>query len=276
MEEKLQVQAPEIRRGLPYPPNVLYAGESARRMAFIRHAFNKSNISNCPIGPEPPTSVEGVTRYKLNVGLRTVSEEFVGAIIAADTQTVIPKVEDGEVKLVSRGKPSGPQELLNSLIGMKNASDLTGEQPFYSVETFSGLLHVNVQHVQVEDKQNCLVVLKKKKMDELTMEEGFLNYLAKFVEFYSQPPYSTYNMKPITPADLSGGLSLPVLIKMGMVQSVSGINETDDRFREKLKHNIYLVAVGISPDILEAVDVDSKKTIHDWYWLDSVVDHALS
>jgi len=276
MGERIRVQASEINLGLSYPPHVFYAGESARRLAFIEHAFDRSKISSFPVGPEPQALVEDVMRFKLEVGLKTVPEGFVGAIVVADTQTVIPKVENGKIEMVSRGKPKNLQELFDSLLGMKHMSGLTGESPFYQVDSASGLIHLNGRQVQVEDRQSCLVVLRKKKLEELATERGFLDYLQIFTRFYSQPPYSTHNMKPITPTDLSGGLSLPVLTKMGIVQSVSGVDVMEAQFRDILKHNVHLVAVGISPRILESVQVDSKKMIYGWDWLNEVVDHALS
>jgi len=275
MTERIQKQAKEMGGQLSYPPSVLYAGESSRRMEFVRRAFNRSAVSNFGVGIEPTVDTTGVMRYKLDIGLSKTAEGFEGAVIAADTQTMIPEVVEGGVILTSKGKPKNQRELHQNLSNIQRTSEVTGENPFYQVESSSGLLHVNSAHVQIEDKHTCMVELNKPGVARLITEDGFAEYLKVFAAFYSGPPYSTNNMPPLSPADLSSGLSLPVLLQMGIVESVQGIHKTDNAFREVLRHNIHIVAVGISPAILEAVQVDSQKAIYEWGWLNQVVDHAL-
>ena len=275
MGEILRIQIFETKPMLEYPPRVLYAGGSQRRIAFIEQAFNRSEVASFPVGLEPDVNTIDVMRYKLGVGLESTPEGYFGAIIAADTRTSVPMIVGDTICMADKGKPRNQHELYESFVNMQNVSEFTGENPFYQVQSASGLLHLNGKRVQLEDIHTCLVALKKAGLQTLLTEEGFKKYLEEFAQFYSQPPYSTHNMKPITPADLSGGLSLPVLTKMGIVQSVEGVDIGDNRFRDTLKHNIHVVAVGISPAILTSVQVDPQKAIYEWGWLDEVTDHAL-
>ena len=275
MGEILRIQISEMKQRLEYPPRVLYAGESQRRIAFLEQAFDRSEVTNFPVGPEPEIDTVAVMRYKLGVGLMTTPEGFFGAIIAADTRTSVPMMVGNDIRMTDKGKPKNQHELYESFVDMQNVSEFTGENPFYQVQSASGLLHLNGKRVQLEDKHTCLVVLRKIGLQTLLTEEGFKKYLKEFAQFYSQPPYSTHNMSPITPADLSGGLSLPVLTKMGVVQSVEGVDIEDNRFRDTLKHNIHVVAVGISPAILTSVQVDPQKAIYKWGWLNEVTGRAL-
>ena len=105
MNEIARVQAAEKNHGLTYPRHVLYAGESARRIAFITQAFPHSVVTNFAIGAEPELGVTGVMRHKLDAGLRSVKNEFVGAIVAADTQTNVPTVIGSDVEMVGKCKP---------------------------------------------------------------------------------------------------------------------------------------------------------------------------
>lgn len=262
---------------LQSPGVVLYAGNSKRRMALLKHAFQAQAPTGVIVGQEPDVDVSQVARHKIDVVYDLgVPKDACSAIIAADTHTVTPIFNSmsGEIEMLSRGKPKNAQDVQEALQQMTKVADMKNEKPFYYADAASAMLHLNGSAHLVEDRERCLVELDREKLRWLG-EGGFPDYVKKFIEFYSRPPYSTHNME-VNITDLSGGISLPLLVQMGAVTSVDGVDRGDERFRKALLRGIYTAAIGISPDILTTVQVDGHKIIQDWSWLNGVVDSALN
>lgn len=260
------------------PPDVVvYAGSSLRRTAFIQQAFPTQNLHNVFIGPEPDSDVAEVARHKINVVYeRGVPKNTCTAIIAADTHTVTAAYNEEHdiIQLVSRGKPGDAKEVRLAFQQMTRVSDMRNEPPFYQVDSASAMLHLNGSAHLVEDRETCLVTLNAERLRWLG-QEGFPYYLEAFINFYSQPPYSTSAME-VGITDLSAGFSLPVLVKMGLVTSVNGVSREDEGFRDAFQFGIHTAAIGVSPHILNTVQVKGKDAIRNWPWLIGVVDSALS
>lgn len=261
---------------LPYPQEVLYAGASPRRIAFISHTFNDCSITNFSVGEEPDQSVEEVAKYKVEEGKKYIKNDVCTAVIAADTQTIVPDIINNRVIEVSKGKPKNIADIYTSLSNIHKTSQKTKEEPYYRVDSASALFHQSqIGQSHILETDSCKITLDQSSLFYLLHPNGFQRYLEEFKKFYSSNPYQSNGMKTISPQEISGGLSLPVLTKMGAVKSIQGINFEDENFKKILKRNIHLVAVGISSKLLGTMNMNIQNIIDDWSWLEEVSAEAI-
>lgn len=265
------------------PKEVVLSSTSPRRQAFIRHMFGETVpvSSFCSAGTEPDTSdVVAVADFKVNRYLEDTAEQGVrqdmyGAlIVAGDTRTIIPYSDkEGNIREVSKGKPGTIDELRENFRMILSVTK-HGENPFYSVN--SGAVGHMVGHdLRSEAFEICRMGLDEGAMHDLVTDEGMLRYLEMFQAFYANPPYSTNNMPPITPLDLSSGISLPVLAKMGIVTSINGEPRESNQFITEFENAMQIVAVGIPPGLFSYYHEDPLTAHKKWPWLNEVVQHAL-
>lgn len=280
--ERLQPQIHDTREShdlvLSSPQSIVYAGSSSRRSIFLQSAFPSQTHYSILIGSEPAVDIAQVVHHKLDVACEQgVPQDTCVAVIAADTNTVIPTFDHltQGITLSSKGKPTGFEEVRHAFHQIAKVAEVRNEPPFYLVDSASAMLHLNSSRHLVTDREACVIVLEEGGLRELGDEKGFEKYLREFQAFYSRPPYTTHDME-IGITDLSGGISLPVLVKMGLVTSVNGIARTDGRFRDVLQYGIHTAAIGVSPRILNTVQINGEEMIKNWPWLNSVVDSALS
>jgi len=123
------------------------------------------------------------------------------------------------------------------------------------------------------------VALNKEKLTALSTEDGLNLYLDYFAKFYASEAYVSKKLNKVTPFDLSGGLSLPVFLKMGMVEELDGhklAELTIDQRQLVVSLAILNVAVGFSPQVLHRISPESIAMLLKWEWLNQVVDESLS
>ncbi len=155
-------------------------------------------------------------------------------------------------------------------------SEATSQNPFYYGDAASGVLHLHNNKVTlIEDHKKHLIDFRPERFQELANETGFRKYLKELEDFYSGPPYTNHNMH-LKLDHLSAGISLPVLVKMGVIGSIDGVDVGDSKFRDQLREAICNVAVGISPALLTSLQIDEHDVIGKWTWLNGVVDKALT
>ncbi len=283
--ENLQQQLPqlyhhELPRGpvpmLGVPDLVIYPGTSSRRAAFFRRAFPEREFRNVAIGKEPGGDIADVMKFKLGQALPHIPENRCVAVIAADTQNVTPSLdrETGGVRMTSWPKPDNAEKVYRMFRDMVEFGDEMNQPPFYVGDSSSGMLHLNGSAHLVEDRRQSVVELYEPRFRQLADVRGFEEYLRQLDLFYGQELYAENGMR-MGLKDLSAGISLPVLVKLGMVSSVDGVSVQDPMFRAKLLEGVHNVAVGISPGVLETVQVDKRGAIEEWPWLNGVVDSAL-
>lgn len=270
-----EISAALSRGGFVYPEKVIYAGTSPRRATFIQDTFKTIPFQSFDISPEPPWTDTGlVMRYKIGRAYEGNSFNGNAVVLGADTRTLTPILNNtGSISMVSRGKPKNDEELFRTFQSIHEVAKVTGEQPCYMVENSSGLLHhdVNGQTNFMEDRDNVFVMLKKEGAAHLATTRGISEYMKEFRDFYSQPPYE----KSVTPFDLSGGISLPVLTKMGMIDSVDGISPDSFMFYKVLRRALHTVAIGISPELLDNVGINSANVIKHWDWINQVTKKSM-
>ena len=284
--EKLQAQIPfqhyELVNSpgklLTQPDIVIYPGTSTRRMAFLTQAFPKAEHITVGIGEETQGDIGETMKYKLNEGVSQLPQtEQCVVIVAADQQNITPKIDllTGSIILTSHQKPKNEEAVLEMFQDMSTFSEETSQNPFYYGDAASGVLHLhNNKATLIEDRKKHLVDFRPERFKELANKHGFRHYLEELKDFYSGPPYTDHNMH-LELTHLSAGISLPVLVKMGIVRSIDGVDIENDRFREQLKEAICNVAVGISTALLTTLHVDEQEVIGKWTWLNGVVDKAM-
>ncbi len=269
------------------PPSsliVIYAGQSARRKAFIQHCFPNSPVLDSEGGTEPDIEdVVEIMHGKLDHVLKGVTLPEHGknwkiALIAADTRTSTLTVGDGDVTyLESRGKPKRTLDIRRVFEEMHEAGAVSDGLPYYVVRSASG---VHVRAPRTEDRlvsdHTSTIELHPEFTRILGTHEGFEQYLEAAQDFYSSPSYTNDGTHPaIELTDISGGLSLPVFVKMKGVVAIDGTRFIDPHFPAAFRNALYNVAVGISPEILSKIQPRAHEAIRHWQWLNQVVEHAL-
>lgn len=271
------------------PPSslvIVYAGQSHRRKSFIQYCFPSSPIFDSPGGEEPEIEdVIEIMNGKLDYVLKQVDlpqqnqgKNWKIALIAADTRTsTLTFNDDAQTYLESRGKPKRSLDVKRMFEEMHEASELSGTAPHYAVRSASGV-HVKAQKTEdrlVSDHLST-IELHPEAVKRFSTSEGFQQYLAEISDFYSSSLYANEeNHSPITIFDISGGLSLPVLVKMKAVVSIDGTRFIEPYFHTAFRNALYNAAVGISPEILSRIHPRAHEAIKHWPWLTQVVDYSL-
>jgi len=253
------------------PECVFYAGSSPRRLAFLRYVFPETNIHHSPVDEEPETpNVLTVASYKISSLVRDTDPQKMDGktiFISADTRTCIPNANITEYQ--SRGKPLTYNQVKDVFLFMSD-----NKSPFYFV-TSAAICYIPFQNKALESLNYVLVTLDPTLIQSLITSEGFAVYVNTFINFYSTPPYSTNNLPPIDLKDLSAGISLPVLTKLGLVTSVNKVPINTLEFKKALRDAIHAVAIGIPPSFIKPFNPDIDVAFNNWAWLNEVVDKAL-
>lgn len=266
---------------------VIYAGKSKRRKSFLEYSFPTEAHIDVPGGDEPDIpDVIAITQGKLDHVLpHVLADESIRrstrviALVAADTRTnTLTTSESGHTYLKSRGKPQKARDVQDTFRQMSQAAQRENINPYYTVVSASGLHHIEGRREErLIAKHVSTIQLDPKALQHLASDEGFQQYLTAFKEFYVSPPYvnnGQHNTLDVT--DLSSGLSLPVLAKMGIVTSIDEVSRSDKtEFRNAFIQALLNAAVGISPHVLKPLNPDIEERISHWSWAQEVADHTL-
>ncbi len=270
-DNTINVERPQLH----YPSSVTYAGASKRRLIFLRDIFPDIPVRNCDVEPEPKDEdVIPTMRYKIGRARDLVPIDEASIILAADTRTKTPKTNNGRIEMVNQGKPETAADVFNTFKEIDHASRIGIDPPFYTLESGSGMLYRNGRDQLLEMHDVNLITLTREGASRLSNINGFADYVKAFQDFYSRPPYSK-RYSQVKPQDLSAGISLPVLVRMGIVDSVNGIPKDSLLFYKALRHAIHIAAVGMSSELLELVGVGHKVAVSHWGWINSVTQSAL-
>ncbi|HSW90314.1 MAG TPA: hypothetical protein VLH19_05615, partial [Patescibacteria group bacterium] len=257
---------------------VYYAGGSSRRQHFLRSALPDSNIQSVGGGEEEDIrDVRKIMSAKVSFAAEKLAESE-AYIIAADTRTEIGIVDNGKESFVSKGKPKTNETVRENFAGMAAVAKEKG-YGYYRVVSASGIC---INGTLITDQIQCGVTLYKETLELLSTPEGFASYERVFENFYNGEAYEDLNAAKITLSDLSGGISLPVLVALGAVESIDGIRfapENAEDFQESydaLFGGLYTAAVGFSPRILSAIYPQAYDLILNWEWLQKVSMSAIN
>ena len=262
------------------PRNIFYAGRSERRTLALKQLPSVKEVFSFDGGPEENIGdVRKITHAKMDHVLPRVKELMGGVkeedlLVAADSRTeILVHDEHGDRNFESKGKPRNLEDVLVNFLRMSFVAKEIGFAA-YQVRSASALLDSAGQ--RTEDLDLCKVRIKKSGIEHLSTSNGFDEYLQAFSEFYSSGAYVANQLSAIGPRKISGGISLPVLRQMGMVESVNKIEQNLSReAAEAFKLGLWTVAVGFGPAILEKVHPDSLAIILAWDWLNEVTAKVL-
>ncbi len=261
--------SPEINR-------VVYAGQNRRRQAFLRHEFADITIDSYPGGEEPDIpNVIDVMHGKINYVLAQFLSQSTESVmvLAADTRTATVCLTDNgkRVGLISRGKPVDETSVQETFVSMARASKKTKMPPIYMVESASGS-HLTALNVREHAKRYSVIELDPHAVAFFATDRGFSLYNNALKRFYVSSAYREENFPPTTVTDLSAGLSLPVLMRLGAVYSVDHIPVDDEHFIPAFKKAVFTAAIGFAPALWGE---DIHVTINGWPWLDKVTGESL-
>lgn len=266
-----------------YQTHVFYAGESQRRVQCLQLIPSVTKVAIVGGGEEPDirevVTIAGqkidYARQRLNGAMRS-ENGIKKVLVAADARTEISALDGGgKVTYVSKGKPQEEKDVLANFRTMNQVANIWGYAP-YKVVSASVFEERGVRKTEL---MQAGVVISSESLQYLSSNAGFTSYLREFKEFYSSAPYSTNGLKAIDVQQLSGGISLPVLASMGLVESVDGVRLKDGEkgtMIEALKGGLLTVACGFGATILEMIHPEALDKILAWNWLNEVTEKVLT
>ncbi len=250
---------------------VVYAGESKRRLDFVKWAFSEPNfaVTNRPGGDENEShGVVAIMRQKiLSVYAGVLSEGLFGSneslvVIGADIKTRIG------TSRISRSRPETPEEAMRMLAWMSESA-----YPYYNIEIGSGIKIGNAKPIMTQD--TIAISLDREIIEGLATPEGFAAY-RKDVQRYDTPP----DGGDIDVTDIAAGLSFPALVANNAVLEIYHKNDHKKdpdnlSFRQKVELAMYHTGVGFSPDLLRKVQPDIDRRIATWPYLKQTAARCL-
>lgn len=204
---------------------------------------------------------------------QSMSTNLIG-VLAADTNTLIKVLTNSGSQLERKNKPHKPDNTLAHFRRMAKVAEKHGSG-YYEVAAASAF---QTETGSVAGIETTRVTLNSAKLNQLTSDDGFANYQDVFASFYNSKAYCDSGCHALKITDISAGISLPVLVKMGAVEKVNGIDLKELRsqvLEETLKQALLNVAVGFSPQVLDKIHPDALACLMGWSWTNEVVDFIL-
>lgn len=261
---------------------VIGLASTSRRRAAALEQIPEVRVIKSPGGEENGGSLETIALDKIRVAepiIQAICEKDdcrLDGVVAADANTYIAIFGPKGEKLVPKGKPSVPQTTYRHFQSMSRRAARDGDG-YYEVHSASAF--VDPSKKEHSEREGTRVVLHLEKINRLATKEGFLEYMMEFADFYSSEAYSSHGLQSLRMEDLSGGISLPVLAKMGAVKMIDGVEIAKVPYSEAeliLKQALLNVAIGFSPKILNKIHPDAMAFLLGWSWTNNVVNSILS
>jgi len=254
---------------LPSPSHIYYAGQSDRRRHFLKSIFPDVNVTTICVDPEPKTAdLDVIVNHKLGIVLNDPTHRRSGGaiIVAADTQTIVPALDrTGAIVETYKTKPSSDDEVRKLFDAMSRLRT----NPEYSVESASAIHHVIGEVRSPTHLVRTRVELDRSQVAYLATEVGFSLYRDVFDDFYGSDAYGKNGLPQIGPCDISSGLSLPVLTRIGAVRAIDEVAIDGDTFREAFKRALHIVAIGFSPELFRDYELE------EFVWIEEVTRSVL-
>lgn len=279
----IRVPIADLEQRIRSPKVVIYAGGSEKRRDVVAHLFPQAQVINYPGGDEEETAdvrhvAQGKIRFvELSLSTSATVVDQIGGplgIVAADTRTLTPLLNpDGRVRWVSRGKPKDHGQVFTRFIEMMQV-EVLGYDPVYAVQAATVYKDMD-SGICLEGEALVSVTIDRRTARQLATSAGFGMYLTEFNRFYQSPPYRDNGYRPIAVTDLSAGLSLPVLFRLGAVSAIDGVTLDQPTFTETFRRSMYHVAVGINPQVLHSVEPTVAARMNSWPWLNQVTEFCI-
>lgn len=276
----------EERTKRPPDLHIICASTSTRRSAFLVYAFPEAKHLSLFAGIEP--EIENVVRISkgkidfVRPHIPTMKDggksRKIALAIAADTntRTLSLNKEGTSTYLENHGKPKEINDVLAIFLNMHRAHELDKTPPYYQVHSGSNIvIRTFNKEEKISGSLSSTIELDPEKVNYFSTAEGFREYLNAFKEFYSSSFYSNNGSHhSIEVTDISGGISLPVLVSQGAVISIDGTRKGKREFSYEFKKALYNAGVGFSPNMLSSIQPEINKIIDNWPWLNQVANYA--
>jgi len=288
--KSIQYRGGRVPGHLEQKTKVFYAGASERRFAALGQVSG-IELDSHEGGDEPNIrSVEKIALGKIDHVLSIV---FAGAthepdfdrtlILAADARTEISQLRGngGRVIFESKGKPQELNQTQEYFRKMSLAAERSGRGLYRVVASSAAqtVLTAKPERVRsITQTQSAEVYLDPEDIKFLASDEGFEVYQTAFKKFYDTPLYQQDGLHAPKITDLSGGISLPVLLRMNMVERLDDTQistKYKDKLRVAVRNAILVVAVGFGPQVLDEIHLQAYEEILKWKWLNDVTASAL-
>lgn len=256
---------------------VYYAGRSERRIACLNQLPEVDRVECVNWGEEPDIAdvmkiIRGKLAFALPIILQQVGVLNGHVVVAADSRTEILVRKGNEIVHESKGKPRDDEEVFSNFVRMAEVLQLV-EAASYQLRAAS---IAQTKTGTVVDQQLCVVRISSQGIRHLATEVGFIEYQQAYADFYSTPPYSSHNLSKICLTGISSGLSLPVLVSMGIIERVGVNGEVGELDERRLKEAMLAVAVGFGPRVLEKIHPESMDAVMQWSWLNQVTQKVIN
>lgn len=279
-----------LRPEQPSPSIVILASESQRRKKAAQYLFPSANVKSIPGGKEPQTeNMVLIVNKKLDHVLSQArhaimeSPQKQGIIIGADVKIFTLGIYE-EPGVKDRGKPEDALQVREIFEEMYVASRVTEQDPYYLIRSSSAIVDFSQKR---EYRKSYSPDFTSVKLDPETIgyfstQEGFDKYLKELDEFFSGQSYLNNGLKmPANIKDITGGLDLAVLTKLGAVKSISfqnsgDITPNDKNFAPVLKRAVFNSTVGFNPVMIKPYEPQVEAKIENWPWLEEVTSYAAS
>lgn len=262
------------------PPRVILSSASPRRAEFINEVFGRKTVVENfgEFGDEPAYDVVSVASFKAERLLehlrntKKLNKYRDSLVVAADTRTSIPH-RDGQ--LDCKGKPKTIEEVQVNFRNMIDFATKQNDNPFYMVSSGAVAKLVRVPTPLSETLEEVTISLDYGGVSYLATDEGTERYLRALEVFYNKEPYVSKSMHGLTFRDLSGGLSLPVLMRLRLVKMINQVGINDVNFVNTFRNAIHIVAIGMPPRLFRPYNTQVENKYNSWDWLNKVTEIAL-
>lgn len=227
---------------LPPEYDVLLAGSSPKRLNYLRGLLPDREIRIFQTESEPIAEPTDVVHFKLDSVLRNLGNApGQGFVLAADCQIGIPSKLGYSLKT----KPGCVEDVRRNFEEIMESE----KTPNYIITAASGVHNLQTQ-VRNLSVQVSKINLDPEAVVEFSTTEGIEAYLNCFNEHYSSQEHLSTGLPTFGVADVSSGLSLPILTKIGAVTEIDGESVDSPNFETAYMRAVHIAWVGIDPGLL--------------------------
>lgn len=235
---------PAESAGFFLPPSfdVMLAGSSPKRLNYLRKLLPEREIQMYKIGDEPIAEPTDVVHFKIDSVLSAIGDSpRQGFIMAADCQNGIPLNKGYSLKT----KPGCVEDVRTNFEDILKSE----QEPHYVITAASGVHNIQTRMRNIS-VQAVKVDLDPEAVAEFATTDGIAAYLNCFNGHYSSEDHLSTGLPAFDVVDVSSGLSLPILTKIGAVTGIDGESVDSPDFEAAYMRAVHIAWVGIDPGLL--------------------------
>lgn len=275
------------------PPIIYYAGKSLKRIAFLQRMAAAQGKILLSVGGgledndlKPEQIATGKIEHALALlgksGEIDLNSRTKIILIAADVQVHSPTLKpDGKTASRASGKLKELYEVRHVFQGMTDSARTIGDKRDhrYLIEAGSeSRTMVGAQIIETKKDTNYFhIALEQQAVAFFATPEGAEQYLDELSRFLRSPQYLSNGVEePGSPTEISGGLDLAVLKKLGAVRKINQTPRESPDFERVFGSAIFAAYIGFDASVLEQISPNAQQLIDQWPWLQKVTDYAMN